>query len=176
LRNGFARAGRKRTQPPKTTGDGNTTFAVKGKPVEFEHHTWRDNPEMIRTKSLLVVFLLFSFGTVFAEKIPDSAWQTGTLRNVTSDTRSRVIGMYNNGQGMVGEQIRIITHYSIETPQYIYEAERTTRRHDKSLNVTINGQVKIAVEGMDLYIYDDVGKVHKLMIATKTLKSDVGAK
>lgn len=55
-------------------------------------------------------------------------------------------------------------------------ADWTTNRHDKALNVTINGPVKFAVVGMDLYLVDDVGKVHKLAIATKTLKAASSAK
>jgi hypothetical protein len=123
---------------------------------------------------LLILVLLLSFATVaaIAEKIPDSAWQTGTLHSVTSDTHSRLLGMVNNGQGMVGEQIRIVTHYTIESPQYIYQADLTTKRHDKPLNVTINAPVTFAIVGMDIYLRDDIGKVHKLSIATKTLKTE----
>jgi len=108
---------------------------------------------------------------IAADKIPYSAWQTGMLRNVTSDTHSRVLGTINNGTGMVGTQVRIVWHYTIDGGQYIYEADRTTNRHDKALNVTINGPVKFAVVGMDLYLVDDEDKVHKLAIATKTLKT-----
>lgn len=119
---------------------------------------------------MLVVFML-SIAAV-AEKIPDSAWQLGTLRSVTSETRSRVLGTLNNGTGLVGEQIRIITHYTIETAQYIYQADRTANRHDKPLNVTINGPIKFAVVGTDIYVCEDTGKVHKLVVATKTLKTE----
>jgi len=121
--------------------------------------------------SLLLLSAVAPAPAIAADKIPDSAWQTGTLRNVTSDTHSRVLGMMNNGQGMVGTQVRIVWHYTIDGGQYVYEADRTTKRHDKPLNVTINGPVKFAVVGMDLYLCDDVGKVHKLAIATKTLKT-----
>ncbi|MGO8720771.1 MAG: hypothetical protein ACLQMO_16395 [Acidobacteriaceae bacterium] len=124
---------------------------------------------MIALSFVLVVAVSYA-----APKIPDSAWQVGTLRSATSDTHSHLVGMYNNGHGMVGEHIRIIWHYTIDGGQYIYEAERTTRRHGKPLNVTINGPVKFAVVGTDLYLRDDAGKVHKLAIVTKTLKTDVG--
>jgi hypothetical protein len=36
--------------------------------------------------------------------------------------------------------------------------------------------MKFAVVGMGLYMRDDVGKVQKLAIVTKTLKTDAGAK
>lgn len=52
---------------------------------------------------LALTFVLVVVSTYAAPRIPDSAWQTGTLRNVTNDTHSRLLGMYNNGQGMVGE-------------------------------------------------------------------------
>lgn len=126
--------------------------------------------------ALVLTFAFVVVSTYAVPKIPDSAWQSGTLRNVTNDTHSRLLGMYNNGQGMVGEQIRIIWHYTIDGGQYIYDAERTTNRHGKPLNVTINGPVKFAVVAMDLYMRDDAGKVQKLAIVTKTLKTDAGAK
>ncbi len=125
--------------------------------------------------SLLMLVALAPATVAAAKKIPDSAWQTGTLRNVTNDTNSRLVGMYNNGYGMVGEKVRIVWHYIIDAGQYVYESERTTRRHDKPLNLTINGPVKFAVDGMDLYLRDEDGKVHKLTIATKTLKPENGS-
>jgi hypothetical protein len=106
-----------------------------------------------------------------AHKIPDSAWQTGTLRSVTSDRTSRVVGTFNNGSGVVGEQVRIITHFTIESELYIYQADRTTNRHDKPLDITINAPVKFAIDGTDMYLCDDAGKPHELTIATKALKS-----
>lgn len=128
---------------------------------------------------VLSSLLLFLFGAPAsaraAHKIPDSAWQTGTLRNVTSNTHSRVLGVMNNGQGMVGTQVRIVWRYTIESSLYIYEADRTARRRDKALDVTINAPVRFAVVGMDLYVRDDAGKVHKLAIATKTLKTENGS-
>lgn len=111
-----------------------------------------------------------------APKVPDSAWQSGMLRGVTNDTHSRVVGMINNGQGFVGEKIRIVWHYTIEGGQYVYEADRTTRRHDKPLDVTINAPVKYAILGMDLYLQDSSGKVYKLAVVTKTVKGDANAK
>jgi len=124
--------------------------------------------------SLLLLSAVAPAPAIAADKIPDSAWQTGTLRNVTSDTHSRVLGTINNGTGMVGTQVRIVWHYTIENSQYIYEADRTTNRHDKALNVTINAPIKFAVVRMDLYLQDEAGKVHKLAIATKTLKTENG--
>jgi hypothetical protein len=59
-------------------------------------------------ESILITIFLLAFTDAIAEKILDSASETGTLRGVTNDTHSRLIGMYNNGQGMMGEQIRIV--------------------------------------------------------------------
>lgn len=122
--------------------------------------------------SLLLLIVMAPAPAPAADKIPDSAWQTGTLRNVTNDTRSRVLGVMNNGQGMVGTQIRIVWHYTLEGGEYVYEADMTTNRHGRPLNVTINAPVKFAVVGMDLYLQDEAGKVHRLAIATKTLETD----
>lgn len=111
-----------------------------------------------------------------APKIPASAWRTGILRNVTSDTQSRVVGVLNNGQGVLGEKVRIVWHYTIVGGQYVYEADRTTRRRDKPLDLTINAPIKFAVVGMDLYLQDDSGKVYKLAIMTKALQGDANGK
>ncbi len=124
--------------------------------------------------SLLLLFAVAPTTAAAANKIPDSAWQTGTLRDVTTDTHSRVVGMINNGHGMVGTQIRIVWHYTIDGNQYAYQADRTTRGRKKPLDVTINAPIKFAVVGMDLYLKDEAGKVHKLAIATKTLKEKNG--
>ena len=121
--------------------------------------------------SLLIVVLLLSLTALAATKIPDSAWQTGTLRNVTSDSHSKMVGAYNNGHGVLTEKVRTVTHYTIEAPQYIYQADRLTNQHDKPLDVTINGPVKFAVVGTDMYLNDDTGKSHKLTVATKTLRT-----
>lgn len=125
--------------------------------------------------SLLLLAAVASVPAVAAKKIPDSAWQTGMLRNVTNDTRSRIIGWTShNGVGHVGEKVSVVWHYTIEGQQYTYEADRTARQHDKPLDLTINAPVKFAVVGMDLYLTDDGGKAHKLEIATKTLKTENG--
>ena len=129
-------------------------------------------PKPHMRSAVLSAVLILASVIAIAEKIPDSAWQMGTLRSVTSDTRSRVLGAMNNGQGVIGEQVRIITHYAIDTAQFIYQADNTTRRHDKPLDVTINGPIKFAVMGTDIYVCEDTGKVHKMVVATKTLKTD----
>lgn len=119
-----------------------------------------------------LVLLLCALPASGADKIPDSAWQTGKLLNVSSESHSRVVGTINNGSGFVGTAVRVITHYTIENTQYIYQADRTSRRHDKALDVTINAPVQFAVVGMDFYLRDDAGRVHKLAVVTKTLKAD----
>ncbi|MHB1021367.1 MAG: hypothetical protein ACYC46_02045 [Acidobacteriaceae bacterium] len=129
--------------------------------------------------TILVSLLLLAAvapAPAIAKKIPDSAWQTGTLLKVTDDSSSRIMGWTShNGVGHVGTYVRVVWHYTIEDGQYIYEAERTTKQRDKPLDVTVNAPVKFAVVKMDLYLRDDEGKVHKLGIETKTLKTESGS-
>ena len=47
--------------------------------------------------ALALTFALIVASSNAAPKVPDSAWQTGTLRNVTNDTHSRLLGTSNNG-------------------------------------------------------------------------------
>lgn len=128
------------------------------------------------TAIFLLLAMISSVPALAAKKIPDTAWQAGTLRNVTNDTQSRVFGWTShNGVGHVGEKVSVVWHYTIEGQQYTYEAERTARQHDKPLDVTINAPVKFAVVGMDLYLQDAARKVHKLEVVTKALKTENGS-
>lgn len=105
---------------------------------------------------ILLLAAVASMPAAAAKTIPDSAWQTGTLRSVTNDTQSRVFGWTShNGVGHVGEKVSVVWHYTIEGGEYVYEADRTARQHDKPLDVTINAPVQFAVVGMDLYLKMD---------------------
>jgi hypothetical protein len=112
----------------------------------------------------LLVVLLVSYATA---KVPDSAWQTGTLKDLTTDRESRLLG----ANGMLVQAQFIITHYFIESSAYTYEADLRSRARDKQPPVTVNGSIKFALVGSDFYIQDEDGKEHKLMLVKKTLKS-----
>jgi hypothetical protein len=94
---------------------------------------------------------------------------------MTSEKGSRLVGSYsaNNGTayGSLHERRNDATYYAIESGDLIYVIKRTlTRRSDKQLNLTINGPVKFAVEGEDVYLMAEDGKEHKLTLESKRLK------
>jgi hypothetical protein len=103
-------------------------------------------------------------------KVPDSAWQTGTLRDLTTDRDSKLIGL----NGMLVQAQFVITHYFIESSAYIYEADLRSRAKDKQPPVTVNAPIKFALVGNDFFIRDEDGKEHKLMLMKKTVKSPAG--
>lgn len=123
---------------------------------------------MRRIFPLLVVLLSASCAMA---KVPASAWETGTLKDLTSDSQSKLIGM----NGMLVQAQFVITHYFVESATYIYEADLRLRAKAKRPPVTVNAPIKFALIGNDFYIQDEDGKEHKLMLVKKTLKSPVGA-
>lgn len=119
---------------------------------------------MRRILPLLAILLMVSCA---AAKVPDSAWQTGTLKDLTTDRESKLLGV----NGMLVQAQFVITHYFIESSTYIYEADLRSRAKDKQPPVTVNGPIRFALVGNDFYIQDEQGKEHKLMLVKKTLKS-----
>jgi hypothetical protein len=107
----------------------------------------------------------------FAVKIPDSAWQTGTLREIATDSHSRLHGVANGGIGVLNTSIYVVTHYVIDGPGYTYEANRVpSGRHPRQLLVTVHGPIKFALVGHDFYIQDDEGKTQKLIFILRSIK------
>jgi hypothetical protein len=105
----------------------------------------------------------------FSAKIPATAWQAGTLTDLTTDTESKIVGL----NGMLVQGHYVITHYFIESADYIYEANLVLHARDKQPPVTVNGPIKFALAGTDFYIQDEQGKEHKLALVKKTLKTPV---
>jgi hypothetical protein len=112
-----------------------------------------------------VVVLLWVLSA--AARVPASAWQSGTLKDLTTDTESRIVGL----NGMLVQGHIVITHYFIESSAYIYEADLRLHAKDKQPPVTVNAPIKFALVGSDFYIQDEEGKEHKLMLVKKILKT-----
>jgi len=122
---------------------------------------------MRRLASVAIVVLVIGVA-LSAEKKPRT-WQEGMLRDVSSQTGSRLVGTSNNGHGSLIQKRDDATFYTVETSEYTYVAKRTlTSRGDKQLSLTINDPVKFAIERDDFYLQDDKGKEHKLTIEKKT--------
>lgn len=120
--------------------------------------------QMKRAFSLLIALLLVSYAIA---RVPASAWQTGTLKGLTTDTDSKLLGM----NGTLVQLHFVITHYFIESPTYIYEADLRLRAKDRQPPVTVNGPIRFALVKNDFYIQDEDGREIKLMLVKKTLKS-----
>ncbi len=126
-------------------------------------------------KKLAIPLMVLSLAVIlWAEKKP-RVWQQGTLKDVTSETGSRLGGVYSGrqgstpGHGSIGSQRNDATFYVIESGDYTYIAKRTLISYrDKQLPLTVNDAVKFAVEKDDFYLQDDRGKEHKLTIEKKT--------
>jgi hypothetical protein len=121
--------------------------------------------KLFKTLILLAVVVM-SISTVHAKK--ELQWQSGTLLDSNTQTGSRLAGV----NGTIEERRNDRTYYQIETAQYSYVVSRTLlRRHDKPLNVTINGPIQFAIDGEDVYVKDDTGTEHKLTLEKKIVKS-----
>jgi len=123
----------------------------------------------MKTK-LFAAILLCVTQAVYAHKIPDSEWQAGILKDMTSTTGSRTVGTLNQGHGVLVERETTTTHCTIQSPQYVYLAHLNIgKKSDLLVNVTVKGPITFAIEGSDLYLKDESGKIHKLVLESKTL-------
>ncbi len=121
-------------------------------------------------KSVLVLLLLCLVRMASATKIPDSAWQTGTLREITSDSVSRLAGYSNRGHAAIATHQIVTMHYVIDGPGYTYQAGMVLGGRNKQLLVTVRGPIKFALVGHDFYIQDEEGKTKKLVFVTKEIR------
>src|SRR5713101_2881999 len=128
---------------------------------------------LMKRLPLILVLSLFSLPAI-ASKVPDSAWQSGTLVDITDEQRAvttehqHVSGSRRHSTTM--DSSYTIPHYIIEANGYTYEAIAKGGARRRRLSVTINGPLKYAFVGADLFIQDEQGKEHKMTILKKTLK------
>lgn len=124
---------------------------------------------MKRTLSALLLCVFYL--SAVASKVPDTAWQMGTLRDMKTDTVSGVSGVANHGVGILATHYFVVTHYLIDGPGMSYEANWLIRsRRDKQLLVTLRGPIKFALIGHDFYIQDEEGKTRKLVFVAKAVR------
>ena len=109
----------------------------------------RKNSIAMRTKFCL---FLIAFTVLAIAKTRD--WKTGKLISVDVDQRNLINYIYKIDDGKI-----------------IWVANRNAwSKYDKALLVTVNAEVKFAVEGDHLFLVDEKGKEHKLDIQHKILK------
>ena len=131
----------------------------------------------MRTR-LAVFFLLLAASclAVASSKVPQSAWQTGTLKGITETTLPArpSAGSGNNRTGIqatLPTRVRPIVQYTIEGPDYVYEAFLVLGNPgEPHPAVTINTPIKFAVVKSKFYITDQKGKQYQLSVSKKTPK------
>jgi len=121
---------------------------------------------------LALAFLILSL-LAQAAKVPDSAWQAGTLADISDEQRA-VTTQREHAYGSRRHSTTTDTSYQI--PHYIieangYEAIGNGGDRRRRLPFTINGPLKYAIVGADLYIQDEQGKQHKMTVLKKTLQT-----
>jgi hypothetical protein len=132
---------------------------------------------------ILSIFVLLSLAAVSAAKPRD--WKTAIVAEITSADSEKDIPrtrfVHRPGcQGGLGCMESVPTEHLIiqnstllirfETPEISYLVRQIIRREGHPLNVTLNGQTKISIEGHDLHVLDDEGKDVKLPIVQKIAK------
>jgi hypothetical protein len=121
----------------------------------------------MRVGPLVVLLCLLSVSS-FGATIHDDEWSPGTLRSTTSSSNSSLVGVYNNGHGMLGQRTVTWIFYTIDGGVVSYQGRQTLKHPwDHPLNVTVRGPIKYAARGHDLYIRDDDGKTQKLELVGK---------
>ncbi len=97
----------------------------------------------------------------------DRQWKDAKVANITSDVNGAAV--LPVGTALVG--IRIVrVFYWIETEDTTYVIGPAIGKR-QSLDVTLYGKTKIAIDGRDAHILDDEGKDKKLPIAEKIART-----
>lgn len=114
-------------------------------------------------------------------------WKSATVAEITSSDEEismpRTTMVKRPGcQGGIGcyesvpaQSIIILTSTILirfETPDISYIVRQIIRNNGHPLNVTLNGQAQISVDGKDLHILNDEGKDVKLPIVRKIAKME----
>jgi hypothetical protein len=74
---------------------------------------------LFTTKTLILAVLLCVCGMANAGKIEESQWQQGTLVSITTDNHTQASGSIYKGTGSYYQREYVITHYVIDTPEYL---------------------------------------------------------
>lgn len=121
-------------------------------------------------KPLLFIVLLSTFA--FAGRVPDSAWKTGLLKRVDTDA---VEPTTDHAGKKALRHGYAITYYFIQSGDYLYEGETLHHKKEKGFPVSVNAPVKFLLAGMDLYLRDNKGKPHKLLLLNTIRTADAPA-
>jgi hypothetical protein len=101
-------------------------------------------------------------GILVAGDLKDVTWQTGMLRDITTQRADR----FDEGTSYV----RTLTHFTIDAEDYTYVFTRETRRHDKALDVVVNAPIKWGTKKGKFYLMDGEGKAHEVQFEKKSAK------
>lgn len=111
-------------------------------------------------KKALLSILLLSV-SAFAGRFPESAWKTGVLKRVSTDP---VAPASDRAGKKAFRHGYAVTYYFIESGDYLYEGETLHRKNHKDFSVDVNAPVKFLLTDSDLYLRDNKGKQHKLLL------------
>jgi S1-C subfamily serine protease len=111
-------------------------------------------------KALALVVVFLSASVVSAN---NRQWQDAKVVNITSDKAGAIVAPI--GTMLVGVPITQI-FYWIQTYDTTYVLGPVFTRH-QTLNVTLNGKTKIAIDGRNAHVLDDGGNDRKLAVAEK---------
>jgi hypothetical protein len=119
-------------------------------------------------RSLLFVLISLTLVPMVHSKSKDRVWQDGVLLDSSTERGTRIVPVGNGEQMSARDDI---TYYQIDGGKMVYVVARTLRhRHDKALDVTINGHVQFAIEGDTCYLRDAQGNEHKLSVEKRVAK------
>jgi len=119
---------------------------------------------IMRIATLTLVVLL----SVSAAVAKDRQWKDAKVAKITSDVSGAVVVPL--GTGLVGVHI-VRVFYWIETDETTYVIGPAIGKR-QSLDVTLYGKTKIAIDGRNAHILDDGGKDRKLPIAEKIARTN----
>lgn len=117
---------------------------------------------------LLAALLCLLPGSGFGATIHDDEWKPGTLLSTSSSSNSGLVGVYNDGHGVLTQRTVTWIFYVIDGGAMRYQGRQTLKHPwNHPLNVTVRAAIKYAIRGHDIYVLDDDGKTQKLELVGK---------
>lgn len=132
---------------------------------------WGDSMKLKFVGCLALALSLLALTVLANTKNLD--WKTGTLIDVHSQSGSRTTGvMTPQSGGVVASKNYEVVFYEIDAGEMTYTAKDIVYgKNPKPLNLTVNGPVKFAIQNGNIYLQDEDGHEHKLVLEKKTLKT-----
>lgn len=129
----------------------------------------------MQRRFFVICALAFTVSTALGLKIPDSAWQKGTLADIQNEQRNGISGVQYGEYAQLHGGTYIVRHFIVETPDMRYDfvpvPDTAIRIGRGKYSYVVNTTVPFAIHKSTVYIKDADGKIGRFRIEKQTLKT-----